>query len=78
MTDHPRDPLFLQPTPVHPASGEASRAPWERPRRSRPQRGPDGRLLSEGDRRWMKELAERQQAAIDVDANGSPEVPAQE
>lgn len=58
MTDHPRETLSLQPVPP----------PWERPSRPRRQRGPDGRLLTEGDRRWMQELAERQAVAADVDA----------
>jgi len=57
MTDHPRETLTLQPVPP----------PWERPRRPRAHRGPDGRLLSEGDRRWMKQLAERQGVHVDAD-----------
>ena len=56
MTDTQREALVLQPVP----------APWERQRRPRAQRGPDGRLLSEGDRRWMQELAERQAVAADT------------
>ena len=49
MTERQRETLILQAVPP----------PWAR-RRRRIRRGPDGRLLTETDRRWMQQLAERQ------------------
>ena len=61
MTERQRETLILQAVPP----------PWAR-RRRRIRRGPDGRLLTDADRRWMQELKQLQAAELQAAQQSSP------